>query len=149
MCHWFYHASYCMEKDEPGGAWRPREYFVQDLFSPDCGVFHTVLDMPLIAWAEKMDNAATNTIATGTPCSQPFCRTLRLYSPDECSVVMEDQTMASGKDLQECAVDIEDVPPADSGDQVDGLIILWSTVDFFNCLRMAVLHLVNKALMPQ
>lgn len=55
--------------------------------------------------------------------------------------------MAFGRNLQECSGDIENVPPADSGDRVNVLIILWSTVDFFDCLRTAVLHLVNKALM--
>ncbi|KAG8002373.1 hypothetical protein GBF38_014758 [Nibea albiflora] len=41
---WFFRASY-----------RVKDYFVLDLFSSDCGVFRTLLIIPLAAWNEKME----------------------------------------------------------------------------------------------
>ncbi|KAG7333631.1 hypothetical protein KOW79_002038 [Hemibagrus wyckioides] len=73
---WFYRASYCVERE--GVCGKPREYFVLDLFSSDCSIFHTVLDVPLVTWREKLTE--TESKITSLFCSCPPA-VRRLWNP--------------------------------------------------------------------
>lgn len=55
---WFYHVNYRIKKTEESekGETQKQEqlwYFVLDLFNSDCGIFCTLLVLPVATWIEK------------------------------------------------------------------------------------------------